>query len=1394
MTDASKPRPSEDSEGNVSDERLSADLEKRINALPPHLRDRLRNKLKADEVQTKQSSIEPREEPGKLLSLAQKRLWIQHRLQPDSSAYHIAQLHSIQGALNIAALENALKQVVARQNVLRTRFIAPSEQSANQPEVRIEENWGTQAMPGFLLLERPEVEPNQRRAAAEAWAANENALPIDLETDPVFRARVLRFAPDHHALLLITHHIVADGWSIGLLWKELGLLYGAISAGNPTHSVLPELTVSYTDFAHWEQDQATGAAYAKSETYWRKMLKGAPELLALPTDRARKAKNSRQGGHTELLLRTDLTRSLGKLARSHSVTLFVALTAGLAVLLSRLALTKDVVIGTPLAGRDQAETQNLIGFFIRNLVLRVNLADDPTVANLLQRTQSTLGNAIEHSDLPFDKLVELLKPSRALSHTPLFQVSIAFQEFSSEREELCLDGLTVDRWSLNNEEAKFDLALSIQQGLGTDAEGCRVVAGFDLDLFDKKTVSSWLRVYSTLLEEMVAHENEPVSRLQSAKPSKPLRRPAKYSACWDVATHFEAVAAKFAPSPALVSAAGTLTYQQLNGKANALALRLSAEGITAGDVVGIHLQARENAIVAMLAVVKCAAVYLPIDPTYPDVRRTYMLENSGARLVLTDKQSASCLYKSHASVPFSADELREEPDNPTRSINSDHPAYVIYTSGSSGAPKGTIIPHRGITSLVIDTNYLPFGPEQRILQIASLAFDAATFEIWGSLLHGSACVLYDHPHVEPDALASLLQNHNVSSAFLNTALFNTLIDTAPETLAPLTHLLIGGESLSPTHITRAQRSLPHLQLSNAYGPTEATTFTTHYSIPKLSSEAYSRIPIGKPNNNRHAYVLDEANQLVANGVPGELFIGGPGVALGYVGNPELTDQVFLEIDLPSGRERLYRSGDIVRWLPNDQLDFLGRRDHQVKIRGYRVEPDELDHVLATHPEVAEAASVVIMPAQAEGDPKLVSWVVAKPNKQTDTSELRRWLKTRLPDYQIPDQIHALQALPLGATGKIDRNALKHYQQKIALQGAHKPNSHSKESSPTELWIIEELSFLLGIALPSPNDNFFEIGGNSLLAVRLIAKISEKFDVELPLAILFQTSSLSELSAAIDNYTDNHDWSVLVSIREGGNRPPLFMVHAVGGNVLGFAEFANHLHPEQPLIGVQARGYMEGQTPHGNLQEMAHDYVRAILANYPDPPYLLGGLSMGGIIAFEMARQLADLGLAPSYLMIGDTYTKTGPQFKKLGWKAARGYYPFVSPVKTLQLLGRKLTRRRVGRSSRAPVNEQHERLLEAHHKALADYIPGQYAGPITLVRGTSTSRKILRLDAYFRDRSLGWSTLTRNETRVEFLPGGHHDIFYNAGARAFAETLDRTIMRAQTSDTLASLTPKNTAV
>ena len=1377
MTDTRDTANSGDSAKSVSDERLNADLEKRINALPPHLRNRLREKLETSGARPKRSTIQPRQEPNVLLSLGQQRLWIQHRLHPDSSAYHIAQLHSLRGELNSTALRAALSQLVARQSALRTRIVPPSKKSANQPEICLDPTWGTEATPGFLLIDQPEVASTARNTFAEAWAAQEIALPIDLESGPVFRARVLRFAQDHHALLLVTHHIAADGWSIGVLWKELGILYAKITASQATADALPKLPVTYADFAFWEQAKATGPELTSSENFWRENLQGAPELLALPTDRARSTADSRRGAQTELQLPAGLTHSLRQLARGHSVTLFAVLVAGFAVLLSRLALTKDVVMGTPLAGRDQAETQDLIGFFVRNLVLRIDLAEDPSVGRLLKHTQSTLGSAIDHSNLPFEKLVEILQPARSLSHTPLFQVSIALQEFSTQSEKLRLDGLTVTRLPLHNSDAKFDLAVSIQQNSATESGSTQVVADFDLDLFDQATVRNWLSVYQTLLEEMAVGAHKPVSQLRSLKPPSIDNRPSQHTPNLDVATRFEAIAAELPSAPAIIDDINALSYQQLNSAANALALRLRAGGVTAGNIIGFQLQTRKSAIVAMLAILKCAAAYLPIDPAYPAARRRFMLENSRAKLIITDGQSADSVTDSHPSIVFNADAFCKDPGNPVRPTDPERLAYVIYTSGSTGMPKGAMIPHRGITSLVLDTNYLPFGPGQRILQIASLAFDAATFEIWGSLLHGGACVLYSHRHIEPGPLSTLIADHKVTSGFLNAALFNTLIDTAPETLAPMTNLLIGGESLSPPHVANAQRLLPHLQLSNVYGPTETTTFATCYRIRTTVVETNSRIPIGRPINNRHVYVLDEANNPVAEGIPGELFIGGPGVALGYLGNPQLTNHAFSEIDLPSGRERLYRTGDLVRWLPGGLLDFLGRRDHQAKVRGYRVEPEELDHVLTTHPEVAEAASVVTKPTNA--DPQLISWVVAKPNKKADVGALKRWLTARLPAYQNPERIYVLSKLPLGASGKIDRIALENMWQEQIEQSAQ-PGTGGEQLSVTEHWLTTMLGQLLGIPPPAPGENFFDIGGHSLLAVRLVAEISTEFDIELPLSILFQTSSISELAKAVDSNTgkDTADWSVLVPIREGGDRPPLFLVHAVGGNVLGFSEFAKHLHPEQPLIGVQARGFLKGQTPHNNIREMARDYVRAILEQYPNPPYLLGGLSMGGVIAFEMAAQLADLGLTPSYLMIGDTLTKSGPQFKPLSWKASGLYYPLLAPGNVLRAFRQRLGRSKQVHNPRPTVNELHRQLLKAHRLALTNYVPGYYSGPITLIRGTATNRRILRLDAYFRDRSLGWSDLTSDTTHVEFLPGGHHDIFYNAGAPSFAATLDRTISHA----------------
>jgi len=682
------------SKESISDARLSADLEKRINALPEHLREKLREKLAISNSEKNHSSIQSRQEENTLLSMAQQRLWIQHHLRPGSSAYHIAQLHSIRGPLICSVLQQALAQVVDRQTSLRTRFVTKSEKSASEPQALIDDTWGTEKTPGFLLVDQKKTHPDERRAIAEAWAAKEAALPIDLETGPVFRARVLRFAPDHYALLLVTHHIVADGWSINLLWKELGLLYEALTGSNPTDVVLPKLPVSYADFAYWEHNRANTEAYADSEVYWRKTLQGAPELLSLPADRSRNSSHSRRSGRTEVLLSNELIHALSQFARAQSVTLFVLLTACFAVLLSRLGLTKDVVIGTPLASRDQVETQNLIGFFIRNLVLRFDLTDDPTVSQLLQRTKNILGSAIDHSDLPFDKLVELLQPTRSPGNNPIFQVSIEMGDLSRERQELNLDGLVVERWSLNAKEAKFDLALSIKPGPESGSQGNKVVAEFDLDLFDEGTIKSWLAAYQNLLEDML-HSDQPITQIRSLKSTAQQNPSADYNNNHDIATHFEVVAAKFSNSPALVSTTTTLTYQELNNTANALAKRLRERGISAGDIVGFRLQLRKDAIVAMLAIAKCGAVYLPIDSTYPEARCKYMLENSTARLLITDETEPGQIVEFSPSITITSEKAAGKSENPTRAIASEHPAYVLYTSGSTGTPKGVVIPHRG---------------------------------------------------------------------------------------------------------------------------------------------------------------------------------------------------------------------------------------------------------------------------------------------------------------------------------------------------------------------------------------------------------------------------------------------------------------------------------------------------------------------------------------------------------------------------------------------------------------------------------------------------------------------------------------------------------------------------
>ena len=1027
------------------------------------------------------------------MSFAQQRLWFLAQMQGGNSAYNIPIGLRLRGRLNVDALQQALVRIVARHETLRSRFVSIDDTA----QVSI-----APVDSGLLLRVEDLRQHPHAEHALQALMAQEAAGAFDLQHDPLIRGRLVGLADDHHVLLLTVHHIIADGWSMGVLTRELMALYQAFSHGE-ADPLLP-LALQYGDYAVWQRRWLSGAVLQRQSDYWQQTLAGAPALLTLPTDRPRPAQQDYTGSTVEVVFNERLSAALKALSQRHGVTLFMTITSAWALLMSRLSGQSDVLIGSPVANRTRAEIEGLIGMFVNTLALRIDTSGEPNVEALLARVKARTLEAQAHQDLPFEQVVEIARPLRSLAHSPLFQTTLSWD--SSVGPQLALGDLTLEGVAGPGDVAKFDLTLTLGEVNGV----IRGSLNYATALFDEPTIQRYVGYLQRLLKAMVADDHAVLEHVALLAPDERQQLLSDFNATareypQTLTVHgiFQQQAAAHPKAVAAVHGADSLSYFELNAQANRLAHHLIAEGVQPGAHVAILLPRSLELLVAQLAIAKCAAAYVPLDINAPSERQAFMVEDCQAVALLT----LSSEVIDYAAPRINLDELTlngQPTHNPNLVQSSESLAYIMYTSGSTGAPKGVMVPHRGIGRLVINNGYADFNPQDRVVFASNPAFDASTMDIWGPLLNGGRVVVIDHQTLlDPNALGRELSSSGATILFVTTALFNQYVQLIPQALKGLRIVLCGGERGDPAAFRRLRAEAPQLRIVHCYGPTETTTYATTFEVREVTENAES-VPIGGPISNTQVYVLDAHQQPVPMGVTGELYIGGQGVALGYLNRPELTAEKFLR-DPFSERPGalLYRTGDLARWLAPGQLDCIGRNDDQVKIRGFRIELGEIENRLLNCPGVKEA--VVLARRDGQENARLVAYYTAD-DEQLDSADLRAQLQARLPDYMVPTAWVQLDVLPLNNNGKVDRKTLPAPTQEAMLSRAYEAPAYPLEASLAAIW-----AEVLQVAPVGRHDNFFELGGHSLLAMRMLSQVRQQMGVELALADLFANAELAAVA-------------------------------------------------------------------------------------------------------------------------------------------------------------------------------------------------------------------------------------------------------------------------------------------
>ncbi len=1124
--------------------------------------------------------LEPRPRPGPgafetVLSYAQRRLWFLERLEPGTSAYHVAGGLRLRGeALDLRALAGALRAVVARQAALRTSF---AERQGHPVQVV-----HPQALLAMPVVDLAGLPPGRRGRALREAAAAEAGRPFDLGRPPLLRALVLREDHAGHALVLTLHHVVSDGWSVGVLVREVSALYRAAVRGEAAS--LPPVRVQYADYADWQREWLRGAALEARLRYWRRRLEGAPAVLELPADRPRDPARRRRAGEVLRALGPGLAGQVDALARSAGATPFMVLLAAFAALLGRVTGQDDLIVGAPVAGRRRTELEGLVGFFVNTLALRIDLSGTgggPSYRELLARVRDAALDAFAHQDVPFEKVVEAVAGARDAMDTPLVQVVLALQTAPLERPRL--PGVEVSELAVATGTAKFDLTLDLRPGEGGGLAGR---LEYDADLYDAATVRRLLGGFETLLGAALATPGRTVGALPLLAPAEAHQLVAEWSgrgrmapmAGW-VHALVAAEAARRPEAVAVVAEGEAVTYGELARRSGRLARYLRRLGVRRGDLVGVCLERSPALVETLLAVLQAGGAYLPLDPAYPESRLALMLEDPATPPVVV---TVSTLVPALPALSEGRGGPRVLLDAHRRAIEADPAgpggpdgpgadpgdagdlAFVLYTSGSTGRPKGVKISHGGVTRLLRGVDYVDLGPEETFSHSAPVAFDASTLEIWWPLASGGRLVLHPPELPDPEGIARLYARERVTVAFLTTGLFNQvarlvrLPGAATAPLASLRHLMTGGEAASPEAMRRVLARHPGLVLTNAYGPTENTTLATVERL-RAPGEVAEPVPIGRAVTHSTCYLLDRAFRPVPPGVAGELCTGGAGVAQGYLARPSLTAERFVPDPFGGAGARLYRTGDLARCLADGRLEFLGRRDQQVKLRGFRIELGEVEAALASHPGIADAVAVVH--EAGGGDRRLVAYAVARadagvpPTAQELTADLRE----RLPEFMVPSALVFLDALPLAPSGKVDRRALPRPEWGAAA-GKGRPPEGAAEELLAGFW-----RELLDVETVGAEDSFFELGGHSLLATQLVARVRAELGVELPVRRVFEAPTLAGLARWVEAATG----SPAGARAPADGAPPLVPVAGDWPAPLSFAQerlwFVQRLDPATPAF-------------------------------------------------------------------------------------------------------------------------------------------------------------------------------------------------------------------------------------
>ncbi|MBP2639081.1 MAG: tycC2 [Firmicutes bacterium] len=1291
-----------------------------------------------------------------VLSFEQERVWFLDRMDPGNPAYNRPCALKLTGKLDADCLMAALQAIFDRHDNLRACF--SSEHGVPYQTIR----------PSRPL----DVRIVDCEASLQQQMLTEIRRSFDLAKDVLVRALLIRVTEEETILLLTFHHIIFDGWSVAVLHRELANMYAAFAQGVPP--TLAPLPIQYADYAAQQRNRLTGPALEAGLRYWRQQLCEPLPVLELPFANNRPAVQTFAGGSVPATLTGDLLPAIKQLCRQERLTPFMVFVAALQALLYRYTGQTDCILGSMASGRNQQPTEPLIGLFVNTLALRSNLAGNPTFRELLQQVKKTTLEAYNHQEIPFAKLVAELNPQRSINRQPFSQIMINMHNMPHTEE--MAPGLRIEELAIDDGLAPFDITLKITERKG-EFTGALI---FNTDLFDREAIARMAGHFTTLLAAAADTSDMPIANLPLLTEAERQTllvswsgRMAEYPREKSLVQLFAEQVERNPDAPAVRYKDRLLSYGELNRRANQLAHYLIGQGVSPGTRVGVCLARSPEVIISFFAILKAGGIYVPLDPAYPAERLSFMAEASDLSLFITDEAQEKRIRTGKISSIF-LDRLEAEltgqgQENPALQTAADQVAYIMFTSGSTGQPKAVPVTHRGVARLVKNPDFDFLKPDQVFLQLSAVAFDFSTFEIYGALLNGAQLAMIDADLPSLEQIGETIRRHQVTTICAGPELLTLFVKTRIRDLFGVQQVLSGGDVLPPALVNGLQQA--GCRVLNIYGPTENTVCTTMFEAP-AGWPAEAVVPIGRPIANDFVAILDQQAQPVPIGIPGELYVTGDGLTSGYANNPELTAEKFIANPFPeTPHDRLYKTGDIVKWLPDSTIAFLGRRDNQVKVRGCRIELGEIETVLGGHPAVNQV-HVAVRKGGSE-EKTVVAYVVAKESRTVDPAQLRDYLRTKLPDYMLPAAFVFLAQMPLTPVGKIDQAALP-APQFLAQDNARQVLGPRNEQERTmaELWerILDRRP--IGI-----QDGFFDLGGHSLLGMRLMADIEKTFGERLPVSLLFTADTIEKLCRQLFITKETFS-SRLVPIQVKGANPPLFCVHAIDGEVISYRNLAMYLGEEQPLYGLVYDFQSVDPAEDLDIDSLAARYIREIQKVQPNGPYYLIGYSLGGMIAYEMAQQLRQAGYAVDFLALIDTANPerhkqgTTPTTVKLAHRIGKFWAKSVQDRKTYLIGKLRKAWSFIGpeRNATLRIRKIKKELKKAHRQ----YIPAPYPGRLTLFRALDREKNALS-----QDRTMGWEGLIAGGITVCESPSTHGEMINRKNIGHLADNLIECLKEAR---------------